>query len=269
MSRKKKASLEEIDTENEKNNKKNKNASLEEIDTEEEKKKKKKKKSPRAKKNLEKRIAIKLSLCIIYLIAITILAVCAYRIYEDKIKVVPWENVTSSDEYSYITISKMSEKFAYFSTNKKSIHFVIEKEKTGQWHTYLIAIEESDYAKFKDIIDYTYDRTEKLPEPKKVYGYPVLINDELKKLALDNIKNFLPADNDVEITADNFESYLTNSYLDTTLAKEDNFNVPLFLVLMSLMIVIILFIITISDHDKIADDLDDILIEIKKKYLKK
>lgn len=238
-------------------------------DDEEKKKKKKKKKSPRAKKSLEKRIAIKLSLCIVYLIAITILAVCAYRIYEDKVKVVPWEEVTTSDEYSYIVVSKMSEKFAYYSTNKKSIHFVIEKEKTGQWHAYLIAIEDSDYSKFKDIIDYTYDRTDKLPEPKKVFGYPVLINDELKQLALDNINNFLPADNEVEITADNFESYLTNSYLDTTLAKEDNFNIPLFAVLMTLVIIIVLFIITICDRDHIADDLDDILIEIRKKYLKK
>ena len=214
------------------------------IDEDDEEKKKKKKKSPRAKKSLEKRIAIKLSLCIVYLIAITILAVCAYRIYEDKVKVVPWEEVTTSDEYSYIVVSKMSEKFAYYSTNKKSIHFVIEKEKTGQWHAYLIAIEDSDYSKFKDIIDYTYDRTDKLPEPKKVFGYPVLINDELKQLALDNINNFLPADNEVEITADNFESYLTNSYLDTTLAKEDNFNIPLFAVLMTLVIIIVLFIIT-------------------------
>ncbi len=239
------------------------------IDEDNEGKKKKKKKSPRAKKSLEKRIAIKLSLCIVYLIAITILAVCAYRIYEDKVKVVPWEEVTTSDEYSYIVVSKMSEKFAYYSTNKKSIHFVIEKEKTGQWHAYLIAIEDSDYSKFKDIIDYTYDRTDKLPEPKKVFGYPVLINDELKQLALDNINNFLPADNEVEITADNFESYLTNSYLDTTLAKEDNFNIPLFAILMTLVIVIVLFIITICDRDHIADDLDDILIEIRKKYLKK
>lgn len=239
------------------------------IDEDNEGKKKKKKKSPRAKKSLEKRIAIKLSLCIVYLIAVTILAVCAYRIYEDKVKVVPWEEVTTSDEYSYIVVSKMSEKFAYYSTNKKSIHFVIEKEKTGQWHAYLIAIEDSDYSKFKDIIDYTYDRTDKLPEPKKVFGYPVLINDELKQLALDNINNFLPADNEVEITADNFESYLTNSYLDTTLAKEDNFNIPLFAVLMTLVIIIVLFIITICDRDHIADDLDDILIEIRKKYLKK
>ena len=239
------------------------------IDEDDEEKKKKKKKSPRAKKSLEKRIAIKLSLCIVYLIAITILAVCAYRIYEDKVKVVPWEEVTTSDEYSYIVVSKMSEKFAYYSTNKKSIHFVIEKEKTGQWHAYLIAIEDSDYSKFKDIIDYTYDRTDKLPEPKKVFGYPVLINDELKQLALDNINNFLPADNEVEITADNFESYLTNSYLDTTLAKEDNFNIPLFAVLMTLVIIIVLFIITICDRDHIADDLYDILIEIRKKYLKK
>ena len=59
----------------------NKKETIDIIDEDNEGKKKKKKKSPRAKKSLEKRIAIKLSLCIVYLIAITILAVCAYRIY--------------------------------------------------------------------------------------------------------------------------------------------------------------------------------------------
>lgn len=221
------------------------------------------------KKNNEKKIAIKLILSLIYIIVITVLSVSAYQIFKEKQVIKSWAKITDVNEYSYIEVSKMSEKFAYYSTNKKSIHFVIEKEETGQWHTYLIAINDSDYSKFKDIIDYTYDRTDKLPEPKKVFGYPVLINDELKQLALDNINNFLPADNEVEITADNFESYLTNSYLDTTLAKEDNFNIPLFAVLMTLVIIIVLFIITICDRDHIADDLDDILIEIRKKYLKK
>ena len=174
--------------------------------------------------------------------------------------------IWSEQDNQYIKIQDIPTELVDELILKMIEMLLIEKEKTGQWHAYLIAIEDSDYSKFKDIIDYTYDRTDKLPEPKKVFGYPVLINDELKQLALDNINNFLPADNEVEITADNFESYLTNSYLDTTLAKEDNFNIPLFAVLMTLVIIIVLFIITICDRDHIADDLDDILIEIRKKY---
>ena len=60
------------------------------------------------------------------------------------------------------------------------IHFVIEQENTGLWHTYLIAIDEKDYDKYKDIIDYTYERTDQVPNAVQVYGYPVIIDEELK-----------------------------------------------------------------------------------------
>ena len=80
------------------------------------------------KKNNEKKIAIKLILSLIYIIVITVLSVSAYQIFKEKQVIKPWEKITDVNEYSYIEVSKMSEKFAYYSTNKKSIHFVIEKE---------------------------------------------------------------------------------------------------------------------------------------------
>lgn len=220
------------------------------------------------KKNNEKKIAIKLILSLVYIIAITVLSVSAYQIFKEKQVIKPWEKITDVNEYSYIEVSKMSEKFAYYSTNKKSIHFVIEKEETGQWHTYLIAINDSDYSKFKDIIDYTYERTEEEPEPVKVYGYPVIINDELKDLAIKNLPNFIPAENEVIITKDNFDQYLTNSYLDTTLSREDTFSVPLFIILLMIFIMICLFLFTIFGKDKIVNDVDDIVEDIKNKYTK-
>lgn len=216
----------------------------------------------------EKRIAIKILLCSVYLVVITILSVCSYKIYKEKQNIKPWSEVSSANEYSYIEVSKMSEKFAYFSTSKKSIHFVIEQEETGAWYTYLIAIKESDYSKFKNIIDYTYERTNKKPNPIKVYGYPIVINDELKKLAIDNIVNFLPVENEVIITEDNFNDYLTNSYLDTTIKREDNFNGLLFISLLMLFIMIALFFITIFDKDKSVHDIDEFVLELKNKYLK-
>ena len=45
----------------------------------------------------------------------------------------------------------MSEKFAYYEEENIGIHFVIETEETGEWRTYLIAINESDYDRYKDI----------------------------------------------------------------------------------------------------------------------
>lgn len=216
----------------------------------------------------EKRIAIKILLCSVYSIVITILSVCSYKIYQEKQNIKPWSEVSSADEYSYIEVSKMSEKFAYFSTSKKSIHFVIEQEETGAWYTYLIAIKDSDYSKFKDIIDYTYERTSEEPDPIKVYGYPVMINEELKKLAIDNIINFLPVENEVVITEENFNDYLTNSYLDTTLKREDDFNILLFVSLLILFIMIALFFITIFDKDRSVHDIDEFVLEIKNKHIK-
>lgn len=221
----------------------------------------------------EQRFTIKLVLCIFYLIIITILSVCSYKIYTEKQAVKSWSEVSTADEYSYIEVSKMSEKFAYYSTNKKSIHFVIEQEATGVWYTYLIAIKDSDYLKYKDIIDYTYERTDKKPKPKKVYGYPVVINDELKQLALANIKNFLPVENEIEITNENFNDYLTNSYLDTTIKREENFNTILFSILLMLFITVVLFIVTIVDKDKNKFtsnfDVDEFVNEIKYKAKRK
>lgn len=201
----------------------------------------------------EQRLSLKIFICMIYLIVITILLVCAYRLYEEKEKILPWAEVSAVDDYSYIEVSKMSEKFAYYEKSNKEVHFVIEQEATGLWHTYLIAIDSNDYDKFKDIIDYTYERTSVKPEPIKVYGYPVVVDDNLKQLAIKNIAKFVPAENEVVITNENFVTYLTNSYLDTTLKQEDNFSMLLLLVLIILVIVIVLLIFTIFDKDRLVD----------------
>ena len=91
----------------------------------------------------------------------------------------------------------------------------------------------------------------------KIYGYPVNTTDELKNLAIKNIKNFVPASNEVKITKENYEDYLTNSYLDTTKEKKDSFNILLFITLILLVVVILLFIITLLDRDKIVDNIDE------------
>ena len=219
------------------------------------------------KKKIEKKLISKMILSIIYLIVITILFVCSYSVFKQKQDIVPWDEVENTSQYSYINVSKMSEKFAYFEDTKKEIHFVIEEEETGAWHTYLIAINESDYDKFKSIIDYTYERTDKKPKVKKVYGYPVIINDELKKLAIENIKNFIPADNEVVITEENFTNYLTNSYLDITIERQDNFDMILFVLLLLLGIMVIVFVITIFSKETIIENVDK-QIKKKKKELK-
>lgn len=203
------------------------------------------------KEKTEKKLTIKLILCIVYLIVITILFVCSYQLFQSKYSAKPWGEVESVDEYSYINVSRMSEKFAYYEKENIGIHFVIEKESTGVWHTYLIAIDENNYDKYKEIIDYTYERTKEEPKPLKVYGYPEIIKSDLKGLAIKNIVNFVPAENEVTITEENFETYLTNSYLDTTKEKQDYFSIILFITLILLFIMIALFLFTVFDKNKV------------------
>lgn len=227
------------------------------------------KKTKKKKKVNEKRLIIKFLACTVYLIVIMILFVCSYKLFEKKNNMVRWSEVESVKEYSYIEISRMSEKFAYYEEENIGIHFVIELDDTGEWRTYLVAIDEDNYAKYKDIIDYSYERITEEPEPLKVYGYPSIISEELKEMALNNIDNFLPKENKIEITSENFENYLTNSYLDTTQDKREYFNIILFATLILLMIMIFLLIFTILDKDKIVDNLDDVIDETVKSTKKK
>ena len=227
------------------------------------------KKTKKKKKVDEKRLIIKFLACTVYLIVIMILFVCSYKLFEQKNNMVRWSEVESVEEYSYIEISRMSEKFAYYEEENIGIHFVIELDDTGEWRTYLVAIDEDNYAKYKDIIDYSYERITEEPEPLKVYGYPSIISEELKEMALNNIDNFLPKEKKIEITSENFEKYLTNSYLDTTQDKREYFNIILFATLILLMIMIFLLIFTILDKDKIVDNLDDVIDETVKSTKKK
>ena len=202
------------------------------------------------KKSKRKTIIMKLFISTIYLIIMTVLFVCSYDMFRKKQTILPWQEAESIEDYSYIDISKMSEKFAFYEENNIGLHFIIEEENTGLWHTYIIAINEKDYNTFKPIIDYTYERIEQKPEKIRVYGYPVIVDEKIKELAIKNLTNFLPAENEVEITNENYEEYLSNSYLDTTQEKKEEFNIILCISLLLLFIVFVLFILTIIDKKK-------------------
>ena len=201
-------------------------------------------------KSKEYHFAIKLLLCTLYLIIITILFVGSYQLFKEKQKIIHWSEVVNIEDYTYLDIYEMSEKFAYDETTNIGIHFIIEKEDTGLWHTYLIAIDENNYNKYQKIIDYTYERIEEQPKPIRVYGYPNIINNDLKEMAIKNLPNFLPKENEILITEENYEQYLSNSYLNTTIERKDNFSIILCISLGLILILIILFILTILDKEK-------------------
>lgn len=211
-----------------------------------------------------RRFSIKLVLCMVYLVIITILLVSSFRIFKEKKLIYPWDEVHSTDDYSYVQISKMSEKFAYYENENIGLHFIIEEKDTGEWHTYVIAIDEDKYDQFKKIIDYSYERTEEVPEPIVVYGYPTIMTDDLKEMILNHIGDFMPADSEVKITKENLDAYLTNSYLDTTKEQKEYFSIVLFSTLLLLFVMIALLIFTIFDRDKIVDNIEEKVEHLKK-----
>lgn len=195
-----------------------------------------------------KRIVIKLLLSLIYLSIIGVLIYSAFTIFTEEKKIVKWTEVEKTNQYTYLEIDQMSEAFA--KIDNKQIHFIMDKESTGAWHTYLIAINENDYEKYKAIIDYTYERTTTKPETIKVYGYPVKITKDIKSIAIKNITKFVPVENEIIITEDNFEEYLTNTYLDTTIEKIETFNYYVLILLLGALVIFIVVIYTIFEKDK-------------------
>ena len=218
------------------------------------------------KKKRENNIVLKLFICLIYLGIISVLFICSYRLFQEKKNILSWEEVESVEDYTYLDIYKMSEKFAYQEDTNIGIHFAIQKEENGQWHTYLIAINENQYDKFKALIDYAYERTTKEPDPIRVYGYPVNTKKELKDLAIKHLPDFLPVENEIVITEENYDTYLGNSYLDTTQEKKEKFSILLCVSLMLLFTVVVLFLLTILDRGKKVEEVEKEQVKETKRY---
>ena len=216
------------------------------------------KKEEKTKKSF--RLSVKVVFCTIYLIVVFILAYCAFYLYQEQRQPTPWERVRSTQDYTYIDIDKMSEKFARVDDDK-NVHFIIDEEKKGSLHIYLLVIDKSDYAKYKKIIDYSYGRTKEKPESVRAVGYPVKISDDLKELTIKNYKKFVSLENKVELSHENFDEYLTDTYLDTTKEVTYNFNWIVVVLLALDAVLIFLVIITILDKDRLVDE----VVELEEK----
>ena len=202
---------------------------------------------------------------VIYLMITTILFVFGYKSYKDNNTAKKFQEAKSTEEYSYIEVSKMSEKFAYSEKSNVGIHFVVEKEDTGIWHTYLVAINENDIDNYRDLIAYAKGELKTIPSSIKMYGYPVKINDEIKQMAINNIDSFLPASNEVKITNENYEKYLTNCYLDATIHHQEKISALLIFIGALLIVLICSLILIVLDKDIIVDKIEKSLKKIKKK----
>ena len=215
------------------------------------------------------RTLIKSIVCIIHIIVIVILGFCSFRLYKNGDKPLNFSEIKRNGSYSYLKISEMSEKITTIDNGKKQIHMVIEKTDEGSWHTYLIAIKKSDEKKYKKMIDYSEISTDKVPPEQKVYGYTKKISNKLKKKVIKNSTTLKTKEEGNAITSKNFNKYLTNYYLDTTIKKHHKFNYAMLILMLMLVVLIITLILVIFDKDKIVDEVDKITEESIKKITKK
>jgi len=228
-------------------------------DDEKQTKKKKKSKTPKEskkkidpkeqKKQRRKTIAVKIFACLMYLVIIGVLGMCSYYFYKQKQVILPWKKIEDVEEYTYLEITRMSEKFAYYEETNEGFHFIIDENQFPD-HVYIISINENQYETYKAIIDYTYERTEKVPDKIKVYGYSTKVDEEIKNSANKNIANFIPAEKKTQKEDENYESYLPTMYLDVTDERKPEFSIPLCVSFLLLITVFILLLLTIFDRSE-------------------
>ncbi len=181
---------------------------------------------------LKKKVLKKFIILIILLI-LGILFYITYYIYNDSRKIEEYNKNTNT--YSYLIIKEMSEAFA--TIDSKELHFIKDKKN----NTYIIAILKKDKNKYQKIIDYTYDKIDKT-KLVKVYGLPIKSNDEIKRLVIKYINKFLPLQEKIPINEENYNKYLPNTILDTTIKENYNFNYIVFILFLIFGIFFLLLI---------------------------
>lgn len=194
---------------------------------------------------LKKNIFYKLILSTIFLLVMIVLFTSSYFIYTTNRKIPYYTK--DSQNYSYLEIEEMSESFARIG--KKELHFVRDKK-----NIYVIAINKKDQKKYQEMIDYTYEKS-KEKKKLKIFGYPIEKNTQIKNLEIKYINKFLSYEEKIEINENNYQTYLANTYLDTTINSFYKFNYIVFILLLLLAIVTYLFIkvIFFKGSEKISE----------------
>ena len=171
------------------------------------------KKKLKLKKNIVNDIIIT-----ILLVVMLILFSFAVYIYNSNYEIDYYK--LDSNEYSYITINRMSNTFA--KINGKELRFAEDK-----FNIYIIAVDSSD-KKWKNLID--KDNTESV----KTYVMPIKSSKKIKSLAQKNISKFIDFDKNVN----DYDESVMNYYLDTTVKKYHKFNYVVSILFLISMVII-------------------------------
>ncbi len=180
-----------------------------------------------------KKSVLKKFILLIILFILILLFYITYYIYSNSRIIEEYDKNTNT--YSYLIIKEMSEVFA--TIDSKELHFIKDKKN----RTYIIAVPKKDKNKYRKIIDYTYGKIDKT-KSVKVYGLPIKSNNEIKKLVIKYINKFLPLQEKIPITEENYNKYLPNTILDTTIKENYNFNYIVFILFLIFGIFFLLLI---------------------------
>ncbi len=195
---------------------------------------------------LKKSILYRFTFSIIFLIIICILFFSSYFIYTKSRKIAYY--TSKNKDYSYLEIVEMSDSFA--DIGNKELHFVRDNK-----NIYVVAISKKEIKGYQNVMNYTYGKT-KERKTMKIYGYPISKNNQIKKLEMKYINYFLPYEERININYHNYNQYLFDTYLDTTINPLYQFNYIVFLLLLLFAILLFIFIKIIvfkgsGSHEKV------------------
>lgn len=185
------------------------------------------------KRKLKRSIIKKFFIFLIFTVILCFLFYMTYYIYMEMRAISKYNKKVQ--EYSYLEIEKMSDKFA--EIENKEFHFVRDKYNV----IYIISIDNNKLDKYENMIEYTYGKREKV-DSIKLYGLPVRVSQELKQLIINNINKFLSFNEQMDITVENYEEYLPITFLDTTIKEQYKFNYVVFLLFLIFSILFLLLI---------------------------
>lgn len=164
-----------------------------------------------------KNSVITILVVILFLFISFILFSAAYFIYKNNREV---SYYNGDKNYSYIEVSSISNPIAESKGGK--FYFVTDKDDK----IYVVFISDKKIKKIKN--------------KTRIYGYPTVIDDDLRNIIIKDINKNLSYDKRLDINDKNYKDYVTGYFLDSTVNAKYKFNYIVFILLILFYTFIIL-----------------------------
>lgn len=122
---------------------------------------------------------------------------------------------TDDGKEKFLMFNLISDSFATFTIGEShDFYFALDSNEYGMF-PYIVCMPADRLSEFQEIYDYTFssDPNAVAPEYGSISGYPMLIEEDLKELAIEYFNVFW---NEEVLTEENFSEIVGDYYLDTT-----------------------------------------------------